>query len=103
MPTILSSLQSGAFTLTLNRPDRANAFNFEMTGALLDALVEAERDLQVRCVVVIGAGRAFSSGQDIEEVKKGGGKISYRKHLDKTYNPLILQIRWMGKPRHCSG
>jgi 1,4-dihydroxy-2-naphthoyl-CoA synthase len=98
MTTLLSTLQAGSLTLTLNRPGRANAFNFEMTSALLDALAEAERDPQVRCVVVTGAGKVFSSGQDIEEMKKVAGGISYRGHLDKTYNPLILQIRRMGKP-----
>lgn len=98
MTTLLSSLQSGSLTLTLNRPGRANAFDLEMTVALLNTLAEAERDPQVRCVVITGAGKVFSAGQDIEEMKKGGGNISYREHLEKTYNPLILQIRRMGVP-----
>jgi 2-(1,2-epoxy-1,2-dihydrophenyl)acetyl-CoA isomerase len=97
--TVLSaSLHAGILTLTLNRPERANAFNHEMTSALRNALAEAERDPQVRCVVITGAGKNFSSGQDIAEMKQGAGNISYREHLDKTYNPLILQIRRMGAP-----
>ena len=96
--TLLSTLKSGALTLSLNRPERANAFNFEMTTALQAALTEAEKDSQVRCVVITGSGRVFSAGQDITEMKQGGGEISYREHLEKTYNPLILQIREMGKP-----
>ncbi|MBL8063039.1 MAG: enoyl-CoA hydratase/isomerase family protein [Anaerolineales bacterium] len=98
MTTLLSTLQSGSLTLSLNRPERANAFNFEMTQALQNALTEAETDSQVRCVVITGSGKVFSAGQDITEMKKGGGEISYREHLNKTYNPLILQIREMGKP-----
>jgi 2-(1,2-epoxy-1,2-dihydrophenyl)acetyl-CoA isomerase len=98
MTTLLSDFKSGSVILTLNRPERANAFNYEMTSALQNALAEAERDPQVRCVVITGAGRVFSAGQDITEMKKGGGEISYREHLDKTYNPLILQIRRMGVP-----
>jgi 2-(1,2-epoxy-1,2-dihydrophenyl)acetyl-CoA isomerase len=98
MTTLLSSLQSGSVILTLNRPERANAFNFELTASLQNALAEAERDPQAKCVVITGAGRVFSAGQDIGEMKKGGGEISYHEHLDKTYNPLILQIRRMGKP-----
>lgn len=98
MTTLLSSFQAGSLTLTLNRPERANAFNYEMTTALQNALAEAEKDSQVRCVVITGAGKVFSAGQDISEMKKGGGGISYREHLDKTYNPLILQLRRMGKP-----
>lgn len=89
MTTLLTSTQAGTAILTLNRPERANAFNFEMTNELQRALVEAERDSQVKCVVITGAGKVFSAGQDIGEMKKGGS-ISYREHLNKTYNPLIL-------------
>jgi 2-(1,2-epoxy-1,2-dihydrophenyl)acetyl-CoA isomerase len=85
-------------TLTFNRPERANAFNLEMTQALQNALVDAEKDSQVRCIVLTGAGKVFSAGQDITEMKRAGGGISYRDHLEKTYNPLILQIRKTGKP-----
>jgi 2-(1,2-epoxy-1,2-dihydrophenyl)acetyl-CoA isomerase len=98
MTTLLSSLEIGTLTLTFNRPKRANAFNYEMTTALQNALAEAENDPQIKCVVITGAGNVFSAGQDIGEMKSGGGEISYREHLDKTYNPLILQIRRMGKP-----
>lgn len=97
MPTLLSDLQSGSLILTLNRPERANAFNFEMTNGLIRALTDAENDPQVRCVVITGAGRVFSAGQDITEMKQGE-QISYREHLDITYNRLILQIRNMGTP-----
>lgn len=97
MTTLLSSTQSGSLILTLNRPERANSFNFEMVTELQRALADAEKDPQVRCVVLTGAGKVFSAGQDISEMKQGD-KISYREHLEKTYNPLILQIRRMGKP-----
>ncbi|MDP1713787.1 MAG: enoyl-CoA hydratase/isomerase family protein [Anaerolineales bacterium] len=97
MPTLLSSAQAGSVILTLNRPARANAFNFEMANELQQALTDAENNPQVHCVVITGAGTVFSAGQDIGEMKKGGS-ISYREHLNKTYNPLILQIRNMGKP-----
>lgn len=97
MTTILSSTRSGIATLKLNRAERANSFNFEMVSALRDALDSAESDPQVRCVVLTGSGRVFSAGQDITEMKQGEN-ISYREHLERTYNPLILQIRNMGKP-----
>lgn len=97
MPAILATPQSGFVTLTLNRPERANSFNFEMVKELRSALTEAEKDPQVRCVVLTGAGDIFSAGQDISEMKQGG-VVSYREHLEETYNPLVLQIREMGKP-----
>ena len=97
MSTLLSSLQAGTAILTLNRPARANAFNFEMTNELKNALTQAENNSEVRCVVITGSGKVFSAGQDITEMKQGE-VVSYREHLEKTYNPLILQIRSMGKP-----
>lgn len=97
MSTLLSSTQDSSVILTLNRPERANAFNFEMTQALQQALADAENDPQVGCVVITGAGKTFSAGQDLTEMKQGE-EISYNEHLNKTYNPLILQIRSMGKP-----
>lgn len=97
MTTLLSSTQAGAAILTLNRPERANAFNFEMTNELQRALTEAEHDSQVKCVVITGAGAVFSAGQDVGEMKKSES-VSYCEHLNKTYNPLILQIRTIGKP-----
>jgi 2-(1,2-epoxy-1,2-dihydrophenyl)acetyl-CoA isomerase len=97
MTTLLTSTQAGSVILTLNRPERANSFNLEMVTELRHALVDAEKNPQVRCVVLTGAGDVFSAGQDISEMKQGE-LISYREHLDKTYNPLVLQIRGMGKP-----
>ncbi|MCL4267928.1 MAG: enoyl-CoA hydratase/isomerase family protein [Anaerolineales bacterium] len=97
MSTLLSSTQHGSVILTLNRPERANAFNFEMTQALQQALVDAENNPQVGCVIITGSGKTFSAGQDLTEMKQGE-EISYNEHLNKTYNPLILQIRNMGKP-----
>jgi 2-(1,2-epoxy-1,2-dihydrophenyl)acetyl-CoA isomerase len=97
MTTLLTSTQPGSVILTLNRPERANSFNFEMVNELRNALAEAETNPQVRCVVITGGGNVFSAGQDISEMNQGQ-QISYREHLDKTYNPLILQIRRMGKP-----
>jgi len=97
MTTLLTSTQSGVAVLTLNLPERANSFNFEMVNELRNALADAEHDPQVCCVVITGGGKVFSAGQDISEMKQAE-KTSYREHLDKTYNPLILQIRRMGKP-----
>jgi 2-(1,2-epoxy-1,2-dihydrophenyl)acetyl-CoA isomerase len=97
MNTILATPQAGFVTLTLNRPERANSFNFEMVKELRSALAEAEKDPQVRCVVLTGSGDVFSAGQDISEMKRGE-LVSYREHLEETYNPLVLQIRDMGKP-----
>ncbi|MFC7714874.1 enoyl-CoA hydratase-related protein [Nonomuraea recticatena] len=58
----------GIATLTLNRPERLNAFTFTMRSELIDAFDLADADDSVRAVVVTGAGRAFCAGADL-----GGG------------------------------
>jgi 2-(1,2-epoxy-1,2-dihydrophenyl)acetyl-CoA isomerase len=98
MPTLLSNLQSATLILTLNRPERANAFSLELIGELQDAFKQAASNSQVRAIVLTGAGTIFGAGQDIEEIKSYGADISYREHLHQTYNPLILQIRRIEKP-----
>ena len=55
----------GILTLTLNRPDCLNAFNNEMSFELQKALKDAEKDSNIRCIILTGAGRAFSAGQDL--------------------------------------
>lgn len=99
--TLLTELQHGVLTLTLNRP-KANAFNFEMISALTAALKAAGRDPAARVVVLTGAGGVFSAGQDVKEFGKvaetEGGKVSFRQHLQRTYNPLIMQLRQLERP-----
>jgi 2-(1,2-epoxy-1,2-dihydrophenyl)acetyl-CoA isomerase len=94
MVTLLSALQAATLTISLNRPERANAFNFEMIAELQAVLEQAGTDSQVRCVVLTGAGSSFCAGHDITEMLAAQGQgVSYRQHLQQTYNPLILQIR----------
>lgn len=94
---LLSELDdSGVLTLTLNRP-KVNAFNYELIEAAQKAFKTARRDDQVRVVLLTGAGRVFSAGQDLTEVKQVEDQ-SFRYHLQRTYNPLVLQIRQLEKP-----
>jgi 2-(1,2-epoxy-1,2-dihydrophenyl)acetyl-CoA isomerase len=95
--SILRTARDGVLILSLNRPERANAFNYEMTQALLDGLKDAARDPDVRCLVLTGTGNSFSAGQDLGEIEQAG-EVSYRAHLQQTYNPLIIQLRRLEKP-----
>ena len=61
---ILSETADGITLITLNRPERLNAFTTEMRALYLEALDRADRDRRVRAVVVTGAGRAFCAGAD---------------------------------------
>lgn len=95
----------GVATLTLNRPDKLNAFDEALLGALAAALKQAARDAAVRCIVITGAGRAFSAGQDLGAVRARAegdaaatGGMSFRAHLEQGYNPVIRAIRSVEKP-----
>ena len=61
--------QGGVRVLTMNRPDKRNALNTALTGALLDALRAADVDDSVTCVVLAGAGQGFCAGADLAEFK----------------------------------
>jgi enoyl-CoA hydratase/carnithine racemase len=67
-PVLLVDDADGVRLLTLNRPDALNAFNQELWYAAAAALEEAAADDDLRCVVLTGAGRAFSAGQDLSEM-----------------------------------
>src|SRR3954453_19786490 len=95
--TILRDATDGVLTLTLNRPDALNSFNVEMKEALLAALKDASRDSAVRVVVVTGAGRAFSAGQDLKE-RQGRDVPDLGTVLRARYNPIVLAMRRLEKP-----
>ena len=63
--TLTAEVEDGLLTLTLNRPEKLNAVNTAMIGDYLDALDAADRDDDVRAVIVTGAGRAFCAGADL--------------------------------------
>jgi 2-(1,2-epoxy-1,2-dihydrophenyl)acetyl-CoA isomerase len=87
--------------LAFNRPDRLNALDEELTAALIDALHEAHERPAVRCVVLRGMGRGFSTGQDLTEYierKKKGEPLSVREHLRRGYNVLATRLRSLEKP-----
>jgi enoyl-CoA hydratase/carnithine racemase len=65
MSVLISSDENGVRTLTLNRPERKNAINAQLWEELADALRAAGRDVELRALVITGAGGAFCSGADI--------------------------------------
>ena len=81
-------------TVTLNRPDKLNAFNRSMHDGLRAALEEA-RDPAVRAVVITGAGRGFSAGQDLTAFGEAGDVAAM---LRATYHVNITAIRSLEKP-----
>src|SRR6188768_325743 len=95
--TVLRAASDGVLILTLNRPDALNSFNVEMKEALLAALKDASRDRSVRVVVLTGAGRAFSAGQDLKE-RQQADAADLGTELRVRYNPIVLAMRRLEKP-----
>ena len=94
MAEVESSRAGAVQTITLNRPDKMNAFNRALHVALREALKEA-RDPDVRAVVITGAGRGFCAGQDLTEFREAGDVGAA---LRETYHPNVLAIRALEKP-----
>ncbi|MEQ3729138.1 MULTISPECIES: crotonase/enoyl-CoA hydratase family protein [Roseobacteraceae] len=79
MAVVRTDLTGGVMTLTLDRPEKLNAFTIEMMQELIDAFDVADADDAVRAVVVTGAGRAFCAGADISGGTKGFVDVEKRK------------------------
>jgi len=94
--TILYEKSQGVATITLNRPQALNAFVPQMNKEVLEALRDGERDKDVRCFMITGAGRAFCAGQDLKG-RTPEQKGSLGASLREKYNPMIRQIRQMEK------
>ena len=86
-------------TIMLNRPDRFNAFNEEMSKEFMEALKAAEKDSEVRVIVLTGAGKAFCSGQDLKDI--AGQKRSLADSIERRYNPMIKKVTGIEKPIIC--
>lgn len=100
MSSVLLTVENKIATITLNRQDVFNAFDEAQSYELQDALKQAERDSEVKVVVLTGAGKAFCSGQDLKAIS-GVEKRSFTDSLHKRYNPIIRAIRNMPKPVIC--
>jgi enoyl-CoA hydratase/carnithine racemase len=81
---LLYDVSDGILTITLNRPDKLNAFTVTMCRELVDAIGRASADDDVRVVVVTGAGRAFCAGADISS---GGAAFDYKKRGETRDEP----------------
>lgn len=101
--TLLVEVSSGLMRITLNRPDKLNAFNPEMHYSLRAALERAHTEGAIRAVLLTGAGRGFCAGQDLggRDPSKGE-RTDLGETIGTFYNPLIRQIRGLEKPVVCA-
>ncbi len=96
MSSILFDIKNHVAFLSLNRPDKFNSFNREMALLMQQKLDECKTD-EVRAIYITGMGRAFSAGQDINELV-GENRIEIKQILSEHYNPIITRIRKLEKP-----
>jgi len=94
---ILYTKESGVATITLNRPDKRNAFTAEMRDSLNRTIDDAAKDNKVRVLVITGTGQSFCSGADVKEMAQragqSGGKSSEAQNI-----PMGLLLHKFPKP-----
>jgi 2-(1,2-epoxy-1,2-dihydrophenyl)acetyl-CoA isomerase len=99
--TVDLRIEDGVAEITLNRPERLNAWNAQFGDELRAALLKDAADESVRSVLITGAGRGFSSGADLKEMLEQGtaGEIPDVGDMLRTrYHPIIKGIRELPKP-----
>jgi 2-(1,2-epoxy-1,2-dihydrophenyl)acetyl-CoA isomerase len=98
--TILYEVETGVATITLNRPDKLNAFTPKMHEELREGFKQIKRDQAVRAVLITGAGRGFCAGADLNErdLSPEAGPPDLGATLERNYNRLVRLIRASEKP-----
>ncbi len=96
--SITTQIENKVATLTLNRPEVFNSFNREMALLLQNELDAAEKNPEVRAIIITGNGKAFCAGQDLKEVTSPELNPGFKKILEEHYNPIITRIRSIEKP-----
>ena len=98
MKSIITNINNGVATLTLNRPEVFNSFNREMALLLQKQLDAFGENPEIRAIVITGSGKAFCAGQDLKEVTTPELHPGFKKILEEHYNPIIERIRAINKP-----
>jgi len=96
-PTVLTQIDRQVMTVTLNRPERRNAFNNQMLGELTSAISAAAANPDVRALMITGAGPAFCAGQDLAAFEAEALEGA-EAHIVNYYKPVILTLRDIEKP-----
>jgi 2-(1,2-epoxy-1,2-dihydrophenyl)acetyl-CoA isomerase len=97
--TVLYEKDNGVATVSLNRPEKLNAFDATMHEELYSALDDASSNEEVRCLVLRGEGRGFSAGADLAEVvRSADGDPDLGEDLRNTYSRLVNRMVEIDKP-----
>lgn len=101
---ILLACESGVAQITLNRPARMNSFTADMHSRLFNMLSELGDNQDCRSVLLTGQGKAFCTGQDLNDrdPRRLAGKPDLEKSLTEQFNPLVTLLRSINKPVVCA-
>jgi 2-(1,2-epoxy-1,2-dihydrophenyl)acetyl-CoA isomerase len=101
---IMFTSGEGVARLTLNRPERLNAFTLEMHEEVADALGRVEASSETRVLLLTGSGRGFCAGQDLGERKRrpGDRPADLGESLELLYGPLIRRLTGLPLPVVCA-
>jgi enoyl-CoA hydratase/carnithine racemase len=97
-PFVLSARAGGVVTLTLNRGDRFNPLSSEMIAALHAKLDELAADRNIRVVILAAAGRGFSAGHDLKEMRAHAGDRAWQRRLFDDCSRLMLRLTELPQP-----
>ena len=92
MSELLESLEEGVLTLTINRPHAHNTLNESLSASLSDAMVRAEDNADVRCIVLTGAGGIFSAGGDVN-IQASGDIRGDESDPEAAHTTMVKTIR----------
>jgi 2-(1,2-epoxy-1,2-dihydrophenyl)acetyl-CoA isomerase len=98
--SVVTMIENGVCLISLNRPKQLNSFNPEMHKALMTALKNANRNDDVRSIVITGTGRAFCAGQDLNDrnISADQARPDLGESIETFYNPLINMLVTINKP-----
>ena len=101
---ILYSSENGIARITLNRPDKLNAFNDALHADIRGALAQVKTDASARVLLLTGAGRGFCAGQDLADraVRPGSEPVDIGASIERNYKPLVLSLRALPIPVVCA-
>ncbi len=100
MTSFLYEVDAGIATITLNRPERLNALTFEVYKELRDTFQRLDTESGVRAIIITGAGRAFCSGGDVEDIIGAllGRDLKALQEFTRLTCDLILAMRRCRRP-----
>jgi len=92
---ILSTKENGVLTLEFNRPERKNAITAAMYQTMADAINDAEQDVAVRAILIVGKPEIFTAGNDLEDFMKSGRDVAVE---DRSVYKFMLALSGATKP-----